>query len=106
MQGDSSLLQSAFLCNSESSNVEALSQSLRKSFSGNIYLLLAFQGYQFWSKADSDGFFTISNVRVGNYNLYAWVPGIIGDYKYDMIISISSGRHFIYWRTPQMFPYK
>ncbi|CAN6450834.1 unnamed protein product [Victoria cruziana] len=49
------------------------------------------KGYQFWSKADSDGFFTISNVRVGNYNLYAWVPGIIGDYKYDMIISISSG---------------
>ncbi|XP_031473350.1 uncharacterized protein LOC116245889 isoform X2 [Nymphaea colorata] len=49
------------------------------------------KGYQFWTKADSDGFFTISHVRRGSYNLYAWVPGFIGDYKYDLIVNISSG---------------
>ncbi|KAF2323960.1 hypothetical protein GH714_004794 [Hevea brasiliensis] len=49
------------------------------------------KGYQFWVKADEDGQFTISNVRPGGYNLYAWVPGFIGDYKYDTVINISAG---------------
>ncbi|KAF3790210.1 Rhamnogalacturonate lyase [Nymphaea thermarum] len=49
------------------------------------------KGYQFWTKADCDGSFTISHVRLGSYNLYAWVPGFIGDYKYDLIVNISSG---------------
>uniref|UniRef100_A0A1D1ZBA2 rhamnogalacturonan endolyase n=1 Tax=Anthurium amnicola TaxID=1678845 RepID=A0A1D1ZBA2_9ARAE len=49
------------------------------------------KGYQFWTRADSDGFFSISNIRTGNYNLYAWVPGFIGDYKYDVTITITSG---------------
>ncbi|XP_020530602.1 probable rhamnogalacturonate lyase B isoform X1 [Amborella trichopoda] len=49
------------------------------------------QGYQFWTRTDYDGYFTISSVRVGDYNLYAWVYGFIGDYKYDGKITISSG---------------
>ncbi|PIA51944.1 hypothetical protein AQUCO_01000071v1 [Aquilegia coerulea] len=49
------------------------------------------KGYQFWTKADKDGNFTISDIRAGEYNLYAWVPGFIGDYKYNVDINISSG---------------
>lgn len=49
------------------------------------------QGYQFWSRADEDGYFCINNIRTGDYNLYAWVPGFIGDYKYDVIITPRAG---------------
>ncbi|KAF3439170.1 hypothetical protein FNV43_RR17445 [Rhamnella rubrinervis] len=49
------------------------------------------KGYQFWTKADKRGYFSIRNVRPGNYSLYAWVPGVIGDYKYDGIITIEPG---------------
>lgn len=48
-----------------------------------------FQGYQFWTRADSFGNFTIENVRAGVYNLYAWVPGIVGDYKYEANITVT-----------------
>ncbi|XP_062116129.1 probable rhamnogalacturonate lyase B isoform X3 [Humulus lupulus] len=47
--------------------------------------------YQFWTRADEDGYFTIKNVRTGDYNLYAWVPGFVGDYRYDVPITISPG---------------
>jgi len=61
-----------------------------------IYLLLLkklffFQSYQFWIRADRRGHFVIKNVRAGNYSLYAWVPGVIGDYKYDANITINPG---------------
>ncbi|XP_059631233.1 probable rhamnogalacturonate lyase B isoform X2 [Cornus florida] len=49
------------------------------------------KGYQFWTTADEEGYFTIKNIRVGDYNLYAWVPGFIGDYRYDVAITITSG---------------
>lgn len=49
------------------------------------------QGYQFWTKANECGEFTIMNIRAGNYNLFAWVPGFIGDYRCDVEICISSG---------------
>ncbi|XP_042486945.1 probable rhamnogalacturonate lyase B [Macadamia integrifolia] len=52
------------------------------------------KGYQFWTKADTDGYFSISDVRTGDYNLYAWVPGFIGDYKYDVVVTITSGCDF------------
>lgn len=54
-----------------------------------------YQNYQFWAEADDDGYFSISNIHAGNYNVYAWVPGFIGDYKYDVIISITEGIQFI-----------
>ncbi|KAF2283862.1 hypothetical protein GH714_016606 [Hevea brasiliensis] len=49
------------------------------------------QGYQFWTRANKEGYFLIENVRAGEYNLYAWVPGIIGDWKFDVNISVQSG---------------
>ncbi|XP_062116132.1 probable rhamnogalacturonate lyase B [Humulus lupulus] len=47
--------------------------------------------YQFWSRADENGYFSIDDVREGDYNLYAWVPGFIGDYRYDIVLTITSG---------------
>nr|XP_027074022.1 probable rhamnogalacturonate lyase B isoform X1 [Coffea arabica]XP_027077819.1 probable rhamnogalacturonate lyase B isoform X1 [Coffea arabica] len=49
------------------------------------------KAYQFWAVADSEGYFLIKNVRPGNYSLYAWVPGYIGDYKYDFYVNIRPG---------------
>ncbi|KAJ7943764.1 Rhamnogalacturonate lyase [Quillaja saponaria] len=48
-------------------------------------------GYQFWARTNNRGHFTIKNVVPGDYNLYAWVPGFIGDYKYYANITITSG---------------
>ncbi|CAL9078378.1 unnamed protein product [Musa textilis] len=49
------------------------------------------KGYQFWTRADDKGNFIITNVRTGDYNFYAWVPGFIGDYRLDMTMTITSG---------------
>ncbi|KAI3832432.1 hypothetical protein MKX03_020666 [Papaver bracteatum] len=49
------------------------------------------KGYQFWTRAGPDGSFTIQYVHSGEYNLYAWVPGFIGDYKYDNLITVQAG---------------
>lgn len=49
------------------------------------------KGYQFWTKTDEGGNFTINGIRPGDYNLYAWVPGFIGDYKFTSVININSG---------------
>ncbi|PRQ48409.1 putative rhamnogalacturonan endolyase [Rosa chinensis] len=49
------------------------------------------KGYQFWNQADEEGRFIIKNVRPGNYSFYAWVPGIVGDYKYEIDITITPG---------------
>uniref|UniRef100_M4EPT3 rhamnogalacturonan endolyase n=1 Tax=Brassica campestris TaxID=3711 RepID=M4EPT3_BRACM len=50
-----------------------------------------YKGYQFWSKADEEGYFCINNVRSGRYNLFAFVPGFIGDYHNETVIDISPG---------------
>ncbi|RLM69771.1 rhamnogalacturonate lyase-like [Panicum miliaceum] len=50
------------------------------------------KGYQFWTRAASDGAFSIDNVREGVYNLYAFVPGILGDYCYSSPLTVASGR--------------
>ncbi|KAG4200528.1 hypothetical protein ERO13_A05G216800v2 [Gossypium hirsutum] len=49
------------------------------------------KNYQFWTQANEDGFFSIRNIRPGDYNLYAWVPGFIGDYRHEAVITIISG---------------
>ncbi|MED6195829.1 hypothetical protein PIB30_041619 [Stylosanthes scabra] len=49
------------------------------------------KGYQFWTRTDKNGNFVINNIVPGNYNLYAWVPGFIGDYKYNNTITITPG---------------
>lgn len=52
---------------------------------------LEIQGYQFWTRTDEDGYFSVYDIRTGDYNLYAWVPGFIGDYKCDTDITITPG---------------
>ncbi|KAJ8772899.1 hypothetical protein K2173_028076 [Erythroxylum novogranatense] len=47
--------------------------------------------YQFWTRADENGYFSINNINTGDYNLYASVPGFIGDYRYDVVLTITSG---------------
>ncbi|XP_004287322.1 PREDICTED: probable rhamnogalacturonate lyase B [Fragaria vesca subsp. vesca] len=49
------------------------------------------KGYQFWTQTDAKGNFFIEHVRPGHYNLYASVPGIVGDYKYEVDIIIKPG---------------
>ncbi|OMP01659.1 hypothetical protein COLO4_11702 [Corchorus olitorius] len=49
------------------------------------------KGYQFWTQTDENGRFEINLVRPGEYNLYAWVYGFIGDYKLDLNITIQPG---------------
>ncbi|GMN40186.1 hypothetical protein TIFTF001_009411 [Ficus carica] len=49
------------------------------------------KGYQFWTRADENGCFSIYDIRVGEYNLYAWLPGFIGEYKNDVTIIITAG---------------
>ncbi|TQE14274.1 hypothetical protein C1H46_000193 [Malus baccata] len=50
------------------------------------------KGYQFWTQANEQGYFLIKDARPGNYSLYATVPGIIGDYKYEANITIEPGK--------------
>ncbi|KAG2616984.1 hypothetical protein PVAP13_3NG177753 [Panicum virgatum] len=45
--------------------------------------------YQFWTRATSDGRFSIGNVRGGVYNLYAWVPGVLGDYMHASSVTVT-----------------
>ncbi|XP_071711956.1 uncharacterized protein [Rutidosis leptorrhynchoides] len=49
------------------------------------------KGYQFWTQTDDGGYFEIKNVRPGYYNLYAWVPGYVGDYMYESVINVLQG---------------
>ncbi|KAI4314447.1 hypothetical protein L6164_027355 [Bauhinia variegata] len=49
------------------------------------------KGYQFWTRADKKGYFVIKNIVPGDYNLYAWVPGFLGDYKYNANVTITPG---------------
>ncbi|KAK1395986.1 Rhamnogalacturonan endolyase [Heracleum sosnowskyi] len=51
--------------------------------------------YQFWTRADEMGCFSINNIRPGDYNLYAWIPGFLGDFKSDALVTITSGCHII-----------
>ncbi|KAK4843441.1 hypothetical protein QYF36_008065 [Acer negundo] len=49
------------------------------------------KGYQFWTQTTKEGSFLINNVRAGNYSLYAWVPGFIGNYQYQYNIIVTPG---------------
>ncbi|KAJ4721053.1 Rhamnogalacturonate lyase family protein [Melia azedarach] len=49
------------------------------------------KGYQFWTTTNADGYFSINDIRVGDYNLYAFFPGFIGDYRNDAVITITEG---------------
>ncbi|CAN4114795.1 unnamed protein product [Withania somnifera] len=49
------------------------------------------KGYQFWNKTDRNGNFVIENVILGTYDLYATIPGFIGDYKYSSNVQVTPG---------------
>lgn len=49
------------------------------------------KGYQFWTQADRNGGFIIKGIHEGVYNLFAWVPGFVGDYVYAEDITIAPG---------------
>uniref|UniRef100_A0A453HQD8 Rhamnogalacturonan lyase domain-containing protein n=1 Tax=Aegilops tauschii subsp. strangulata TaxID=200361 RepID=A0A453HQD8_AEGTS len=54
--------------------------------------LRCMQGYQFWTRASATcGSFAIGNVRAGVYNLYAWVPGTLGDYMHTAAVTVDAG---------------
>jgi rhamnogalacturonan endolyase len=48
-------------------------------------------GYQFWVRAGADGGFTIPAVRPGEYTLYAFVDGVMGEFRRDGIAVNSGG---------------
>ena len=54
-------------------------------------MYIYFQGYQFWTRTDTNGYFRINNIQSGDYNLNAWVPGVVGDYQYEVVITITPG---------------
>ncbi|KAI5571006.1 hypothetical protein BDE02_11G064800 [Populus trichocarpa] len=47
--------------------------------------------YQFWVQTDSNGNFTIKNVIPGVYGFHGWVPGFIGDFLDNALVTISEG---------------
>ncbi|XP_051126644.1 probable rhamnogalacturonate lyase B [Andrographis paniculata] len=49
------------------------------------------KGYQFWTTSDEKGNFSITNIRAGDYCLYAWIPGFIGDYRHGKQITTTPG---------------
>ncbi|RHN41536.1 putative rhamnogalacturonan endolyase [Medicago truncatula] len=74
----------------------------RYQYANNAYVGLALpgdagswqresKGYQFWTQTDAKGYFKITNVVPGHYNLFGWVSGFIGDYKYNSTITITPG---------------
>jgi len=57
----------------------------------NFQDLFVGQGYQFWTRANEKGYFSINNICGGDYNLYAWVPGFIGEYWNNIVLAITPG---------------
>lgn len=49
------------------------------------------KGYQFWTQSDNDGYFKLLNVRAGDYDLYGWVPGVLGEYKKEGSVKVQPG---------------
>lgn len=41
--------------------------------------------YQYWARADEQGRFVIPHVRPGEYTLYAFADGILGDFRHDSV---------------------
>lgn len=46
--------------------------------------------YQYWTRADSTGRFTVKNIRPGTYTLYAWNTGVIDEFSRGGIV-VTSG---------------
>ncbi len=46
--------------------------------------------YHYWIKSDANGNFTIPNVRAGTYSLFAFVDGMVGEYRLNNV-TVSEG---------------
>jgi rhamnogalacturonan endolyase len=46
--------------------------------------------YQFWTRADAQGAFSIPNIRPGSYTLHAFADGVIGEFTLTNLIVSSS----------------
>ncbi|KAL8160461.1 hypothetical protein V2J09_001998 [Rumex salicifolius] len=62
------------------------------------------KGYQFWVMTKKDGNFVINGVLEGTYDLYATIPGFIGDYKYTTNIQIKADRTASEFFVPNPIP--
>ncbi|KAK7307278.1 hypothetical protein VNO77_40195 [Canavalia gladiata] len=66
------------------------------------------KGYQFWTQTAKNGDFVIKNIVPGDYNLYAWVPGFIGDFVYKNTVTIKPGGNInlnsIVYNPPRIGP--
>ncbi|OYV04268.1 MAG: hypothetical protein CFE26_17815, partial [Verrucomicrobiales bacterium VVV1] len=49
------------------------------------------KGYQYWTKADASGNFTIPAVRPGSYTLYAFTDGAVGEYSRAAVTVTAGG---------------
>ena len=61
--------------------------------------------YQFWTRAEPNGDFTLPNVRPGTYTLYAFADGVLGEFsKTDVIIAARHKTNLgrLIW-TPQRY---
>ncbi|KAJ0086595.1 hypothetical protein Patl1_08702 [Pistacia atlantica] len=65
----------------------------RGSVCGRLLVLDRYVSKDYIPANDEEGYFSIPHVRTGNYNLYAWVPGFIGDFRYDTAVTITSGNN-------------
>lgn len=60
-----------------------------------IVLFCSIKGYQFWAQTDSNGNFSIKNAIPGKYGLHGWVPGFIGDYLNNNLVTVTEGEPFL-----------
>jgi hypothetical protein len=42
--------------------------------------------YQYWVRADANGNFSIPNIRPGTYTLFAFVDGVVGEYRLNNVV--------------------
>ena len=58
--------------------------------------------YQFWTRADANGNFTIANVRPGIYTLHAFADGVLGEYTQEKITIEAGKTAMIGGNSPEM----